>query len=126
MPDLFSPAGIAAWRAHLDRSAEFHRAAGRWSGTMVLSESDGERRRTWLALEQGVIAAARPADAADADAAEFVLAADAATWDGLVTGRVELIPAALNGQLRLERGQVWRLLPHAAAAASMLRAAAGP
>ncbi len=121
MPDLFSEAGIAAWRARLDASEAFRRAAREWSGTVLLVEhaADRELRRTYIAVDNGALAASRPATASDIDAAEFVLEASADTWHGLVRGELELIAAALKGALRLERGSVFRLIPHAAAAPAM-------
>jgi putative sterol carrier protein len=125
MPDLFSPAGIAAWRSHLDQSDEFHRAAKGWTGAVLLVEGSlvGAARTTWIAIDDGAIIDARPGSGADHDAAEFVLSADADTWAALIAGREELLGAAMRGAMRLERGQVWRLLPHARAASVMLRAA---
>ncbi len=125
VPDLFSPDGIAAWRTLLSASAEFREAAGRWSGTLLLVEGEAASpsRATWLALADGAIAEARPAEPIDRERAEFVLAAPAGTWADLIAGREELLMAALRGELRLERGQVFRLLPHARAASAMLRAA---
>ena len=126
MFDLFAPDGIAAWRAHLDASEAFARAAGSWTGTLLLVEGSdaAPTRTTWLELADGRIVAARPAVPADREAAEFVLAAEPATWEGLVRGRVELIAAAMRGELRLVAGSVFRLLPHARAASAMLQAAA--
>ena len=125
MPDLFSPAGITAWRTHLETSEEFHRAARGWTGTVLLVEGGAAeaKRSTWIAIDDGAIREARPDNGADQTAAEFVLSADAGTWEALTRGREELLGAAMRGALRLERGQVWRLLPHAKAAAAMLRAA---
>lgn len=127
MPDLFTPEGIAAWRATLEHSAAFREAAGDWTGTLLLVDGDAEApaRTTYLSLADGRIVAARPGEAADGAAAEFVLAADRATWEGLVRGQEDLLACAMRGTLRLVRGQVFRLLPHARAAAAMLRAAAG-
>ncbi len=109
----------------LRESDDFREAAGHWSGTLVLLEGDADRptRATWLALVDGVIAEARPARPGDQEEAEFVLSAEAQTWADLIAGRDELITAAFRGALRLERGQVFRLLPHARAASAMLRAA---
>lgn len=125
MPDLFSPAGIAAWRTHLAQSDEFRRAARGWTGTVLLVEgrTSDASRATWIAIDDGAIREARPGNGTDANGAEFVLSADAATWSALVSGAEELLGAAMRGALRLERGQVWRLLPHAGAASAMLRAA---
>lgn len=128
MPDLFSPAGIAAWRAHLERSADFRRAAKGWTGTVLLVEQAAAdaARTTYIAIDDGAIREARPGTATDRETAEFVLSATGGTWSALTESREELLGAAMRGSLRLERGQVWRLLPHAGAASAMLRAAAPP
>lgn len=82
-------------------------------------------RATYVALDQGAIIATRPAVGDDAETAEFVLKASAATWQQLMRGELELIVAAMSGRIKLERGSVLRLIPHARAASVLLREAAG-
>ena len=125
MPDLFSPEGIAAWRTRLDASDAFRRAAQGWSGTVLLveRESGDQHRSTYIAVDNGTLAASRLATTSDITDAEFVLEASPDTWQGLVRGEMELIAAAVKGALRLERGSVFRLIPHAGAASAMLREA---
>jgi putative sterol carrier protein len=127
MPDLFSPAGIAAWRARLDASTTFRDAARGWSGTVLLVERGGAAplRRTFVGIGDGQLIVSREATELDARDAEFVLEATHDTWQGLVSGEIELIAAAMRGALRLERGSVFRLAPHAGAASAMLREAGG-
>ncbi len=127
MPDLFTLEGIAAWRARLDNSDAFRNAARGWSGTVLLveRETSAAPRRTFIAVADGALAASRLATAADIAGAEFVLEASPNTWQGLVRGELELIAAAVKGALRLERGSVFRLIPHAGAASAMLREAGG-
>ena len=129
MYDLFSPEGIAAWRDHLDGTDDFSKAAGNWRGTMLLVEgfqgATGEGRTTWLEVGGGKIVEARPGVESDHHSAEFVLAAEASTWVALVTGKVELVAAAMAGRLKLISGSVFKLLPHASAASKMLKAAGG-
>ena len=125
MPDLFSVDGIAAWRARLDASESFRTAARGWSGSVLLVEHDdaGALRNTYIALDDGALLHSRLATDTDIRDAEFVLRASTDTWRNLVHGEVELIAAALRGALRLERGSVFRLIPHAGAASAMLREA---
>lgn len=127
MHDFFSPDGLAAWRRHLEQSAEFAAAARGWTGTLLLRETGGadSDRRTWIALTDGVLQELRAGAVDDEEAAEFVLAADLTTWRGLVDGSRDLAKAAFTGELKLERGSVMRLLPHAKAAVALLRAARG-
>lgn len=123
MRDLFSPAGIAAWRTRLEASDLFHDAARGWSGTVLLVADDPDANAaTFLAVEAGRLTAAHPAEVADRERAEFILRASRDTWDALANGQAELITAALTGRLRLDKGAVQRLVPHARAASAMLRA----
>ena len=92
---------------------------------MLLVERSGAatERSTYIAVDDGTLQASRTATTSDIANAEFVLQASVDTWRDLVTGKADLLPAALTGALRLERGSVLRLIPHAGAAAAMLREA---
>jgi putative sterol carrier protein len=125
--DLFSPSGIAAWQQRLNRSPGFAAAAHSWSGQLLLIETDdaGESGRSaWIVVESGRCTEARTGAASDETAAEFVLAASAATWDDLVAARTTPATAALTRKLSLRKGDVMSLIPHAKAAAELLAAAA--
>lgn len=126
MHDLFSADGLAAWRLRLDASAAFREAARGWSGTIVLREQGGGAavRRTWIELDDGRLGALRAANDRDEASAEFVLEGSPDTWRDLVLGSRDLAAAALTGDVALQRGSVWKLIPHVKAAASLLAAAA--
>jgi len=126
MTSLFSPDGIAAWQRHLNDSPAFHEAAADWRGTLLLVEeaADGARRETYLEVAAGRCPVARVATVDDAASAEFVLAASPTTWADLIAARSTPITAAFTGRLRLVRGDLLRLAPHARAAAALLAAAA--
>ncbi len=119
--DLFSASGITAWQDRLNRSKEFARAASGWAGRIVLVES-GSDRRTWIVVDHGRCAEARPATDADNEIADFILAADVAAWGDITTGRQAPVAAALAGRLSLRKGNAFALLPHAAAAAALFAA----
>lgn len=127
MDNFFTTDGLAAWRGHLLHSTDFAEAARGWSGTLLLRESatGGDPQRAWISLEDGRLLELRVGTDEDEAVAEFVLAAEAEIWRSLVDGSRDLAKAAFTGELRLERGSVLRLLPHARAAAALLRAARG-
>jgi putative sterol carrier protein len=124
--DLFTPAGIAAWQQCLNRSTRFADAAAGWSGRFVLIERDGDQRerRTWLVVGDGRCLEARTGTPLDDNSADFVLAASPTTWSDLVAARNTPAGAALVGRLSLVKGDVLALVPHAKAAAELLKAAA--
>jgi hypothetical protein len=124
--DLFSPSGIVAWQQRLNRSPGFAAEAETWSGRLLLVETgDTESDRSaWVVVASGRCTEARSGIAADEAAADFVLAATAATWADLVAARTTPATAALTRKLSLRKGDVMSLIPHAKAAAELLAAAA--
>jgi putative sterol carrier protein len=127
MPSLFDAESLAAWRDHLNTSAVFRDAAAGWRGTLLLLEGapDAPERTAWVEVSDGHCAAARGGEAGDAERADFVLAASPATWADLVTARTTPVMAAMTGRLRLVKGDLLALAPHAKAAAALLAAANG-
>lgn len=124
--DLFSADGAAQWQALLNRSTRFAEAAADWSGTLLLVEDDdaGPVRRTWVRIAGGQCLEARVGELSDFEAAEFVLTASRRAWHALVTAQTTPAMAALTGKLKLTKGEVFSLIPHARAAAQLLAAAA--
>ena len=124
--DLFSPAGITSWQQRLNSSPSFADAAKAWTGRLLLIETDddGTDRSTWVVVDSGRCTEARNGNPLDEDAADYVLAAAPATWSDLVAARTTPATAALTGRLKLRKGNVLSLVPHAKAAAELLAAAA--
>lgn len=123
--DLFTPAGVAEWRRRINASARFADAAAGWSGRLLLVERESDATRSsWVVLHDGCCTEARVGTEADADVADYVLAASPTTWHDLVTATSTPAVAALRGHLSLLKGSVLALLPHANAAAELLAAAA--
>ena len=127
--DLFSADGAARWQTRLNASARFAAAAADWSGTLLLIESDDNEsvpalRRTWVRIGAGRCLEARLGEADDAERADFVLTASPRTWGALVSAQTTPALAALTGRLKLTKGEVFALIPHARAAAELLAAAA--
>lgn len=128
MASLFTPDGLRSWQMHLNRSDRFRDAASGWFGTLLLleQEPDGDARSTWVRVADGACTEVRVGAAADHEAADFILAASATTWESLVTARMTPVAAAITGRLKLLRGDVLALAPHAKAAAELLAAAGDP
>jgi putative sterol carrier protein len=123
--DLFSPTGIADWRRRINASDRFADAAAGWSGRLLLVERQSHTTRSsWVVVDHGRCTEARVGTDADADVADYVLAASPTTWHDLVTAASTPAVAALRGHLSLLKGSVLALLPHAHAAAELLAAAA--
>ncbi|MES2306690.1 MAG: SCP2 sterol-binding domain-containing protein [Gemmatimonadota bacterium] len=124
--DLFSVAGAARWQSLLNSSTRFADAAADWSGSLLLVEEEGAEslRRTWVRIAGGKCLEARPGDATDFEPAEFVLTAAPRVWQALVSAETTPAMAAMTGKLKLTKGEVFALIPHARAAAELLAAAA--
>lgn len=128
MISLFTPDGLRSWQMHLNESVRFRDAAAGWFGTLLLVEDrpDDDDRTTWVRIADGACTELRVGEAADHEVANFILAASAATWENLVTARTTPVAAAISGRLKLVRGDILALAPHAKAAAELLAAAGNP
>ena len=125
--DLFSADGAARWQERLNASPRFAAAAAGWAGSLLLVErqdDDTAPRRTWVRVSAGRCLEARPGELSDIERADFVLTASPRTWGALVAAQTTPAMAALTGRLKLTKGEVFALIPHARAAAELLAAAA--
>lgn len=125
--DLFSIDGAARWQRRLNTSSSFAAAAHRWTGSLLLVEEEEgvtPARCTWVRIDAGQCLEARLGESSDSANADFVLSASPRTWDALAAARTTPATAALTGQLKLTKGEVLALIPHARAAAELLAAAA--
>jgi putative sterol carrier protein len=127
--EVFSDEWATACRDRLNEHGRLKSVASSWSSPVALvmrpdSRLGVERERViYLELRDGVCVVSRVADENDRARAEFVLAADAAQWKRMLVGGLDPIPAVMLGKLKLERGSLTALLPHAAAARELIAAA---
>ena len=122
--ELFSEAWARAWCAALNASEGYRAAARNWEGVVALVMSGGESRRAAVIDSAGgVCRMARAADAADLDGAGYVFEAGADVWREVFTGQIAPAMALMTGKLKLSRGSLAALMPHAAAARELLAAA---
>jgi putative sterol carrier protein len=127
--EVFTDEWSAACRARLNERGRFRTVAPSWKSPVALLMRadprlglDGERL-VYLELRDGACVAARSATDEDRSRAEFILAADAAQWKRMLEGDLDPITAVMMGRLKLERGSLAALLPHAAAARELIAAA---
>ncbi len=134
---LFSETWARALGAALGRSDAYRRAARSWEGAVVLDWTDapmragadgdarGERDRSgvYLDLHHGECRASRMASPADYDNARFVLSADLDAWMTMLEGRMAPTLALLRGKLAVSKGSIGALMPHANAAAELVKVA---
>jgi putative sterol carrier protein len=125
MPQAFSAEWAAAWCAALNGSDAYRAAAATWEGAVVLSAGPGDAGApaVYLDLWHGTCRAARAATPADRAGAAYVLEAEPGTWRALLADGASPVAALLSGRLRLSRGDLAALLPHAGAARELLRLA---
>ncbi|CAN5621154.1 hypothetical protein BH23GEM6_BH23GEM6_03110 [soil metagenome] len=127
--EVFTDEWSAACCEQLNQRGRLGTVAGSWSSPVALlmrpdSRLGIERERVvYLELKGGECRAARSANDGDRARAEFILAADAAQWKRMLEGNLDPITAVMLGMLKLERGSLAALLPHAAAARELIGAA---
>lgn len=117
----------AAWLEALATSREFAEAARGFRGRVAFVVSstfaDGDGPAVAVEIEDGRCVAAAPVAVEEAQRARFALAADPATWQGVLDGSVDPAGAVLSGRIRLLRGSLFTIAPHLALARELLRAA---
>jgi len=127
--EVFTDEWSAACCEQLNQRGRLGAVAGSWSSPVALLMRPDSRlgiqteRLVYLELEKGRCRTARSADEKDRARAEFILAADAAQWKRMLDGDLDPITAVMLGRLKLERGSLAALLPHAAAARELIGAA---
>jgi putative sterol carrier protein len=127
MAEAFTAEWAAAWREEINRSSRYRRSGARWDDCIVFVMTEEGRtageRAVLLDLAHGECRAARSASPADLQAAAFVVGADSETWRRVLSGRLDIVMAIMQGRFTLRRGTMAELLPHAAAAHDLLAAA---
>jgi putative sterol carrier protein len=127
--EVFTDDWSAACRERLNERGRFRAVAGSWSSPVALLMRPDPRlgvdreRLVYLELRDGECRVARVATGEDRSRAEFILAADAAQWKRMLEGALDPITAVMMGKLKLERGSLAALLPHAPAARELITAA---
>ncbi len=127
--EAFSTEWAMAWCGALNASAEYRSAAADWEGAVALvmtadaAAGVPDARGVYLDVGRGACHGARTADAADLDAAAYVIEAAPDVWRDLLTGRAAPLMALMTGRLRLTRGCITALLPFAGAAKELVASA---
>jgi putative sterol carrier protein len=111
----------------LNASAAYRIAAAAWEGSVALAATapDGALGpAVFLDLRHGVCHGARAASAEDVEAATYLIAAERATWRDVLAAQTSPLMALMAGRLKLVRGEMAALLPHANSARELLHLAA--
>jgi len=125
--ELFSEQWARQWCARLNESAAYRAAAAEWKGAVALvmtAANGGEARAVYMDAEGGLCHIAREASAEDLAGAAYIFEAAPAVWREVFGGRTAPAMALFSGKLRLTRGNLAALMPHAAAARELIATAA--
>jgi len=121
----FTDEWARAWCATLNQSEVYRQTAASWEGSVALvvrGAADPEPAgAVFLDLWHGECRGAREALPSDLEAAAFVLEAGPAAWRAVLEGRQAPLMALMTGQVRLARGELATLVPHAGSARELLR-----
>ncbi len=120
--ELFSAAWAAQAELALQNSLGYQKAAVTWEGTMVftLSSPNLEPRSVFFDLWHGECRLAKVAEQADLENAQYIIAANSATWQEVLGGKLEPIAALLRGKLKLSKGNIAVLVRHVPAAKELV------
>lgn len=118
----FSEPWAHAWCAALNGSDAYQAAAATWEGSVAIVATNGNMlpAAVFLDLYRGQCRSARIASDADLADAAFVLEGTGAAWRDLLSGRQAPLMALMSGRIRLARGEIAQLIPHAGSARELV------
>jgi putative sterol carrier protein len=128
--ELFSQEWINAAVTALGTSTGYQKAAATWEGAMVFTvQADpslgiSQARSVYFDLWHGECRLGKVADAADLENAQYVVSADAFTWQQVMQGKLEPIAGLLRGKLKLSKGNMAVLARYVLAAKELVLCAA--
>lgn len=127
LPELFSAEWAAAFCSELGASAAYRAAAATWEGAIALVEGPAPEgaplRGVVLDLWHGSCQGARVVAPADLESVPLAIQGTPEAWRKLLSQDVDPIFALMAGRMRVIRGSLARLLPHARAARELVAAA---
>jgi putative sterol carrier protein len=118
--EIFSAEWATCCRAMVDGSSAYRAAAAQWEGDLVFRVSDGAAPAAYFDLWHGDCRALRPATAEDLAAARYLFEGTATSWQQVLEGRLVPLMALMTGRLKLSRGRIPDLVPHAESARELL------
>lgn len=124
--DIFSQEWAQAYRDAVNANTAYRNASSGWQeGAIALVLRDeGRDVGVWLDLLKGECLGAESVTTAEAQArSAFVIEADAATWQEVLSGKLQPLMGIMRGKLRLTKGSMARLLPHTKAANELVACA---
>lgn len=117
----------AEWAARcgdLLRQSEAYRAASpAWEGDLVFRVTPtegGASPAAYFDLWHGECRTVRPATADDLGSARFLIEGAAEAWQQVLEGRLVPLMALMTGRMKLARGKIPDLVPHANSARELL------
>jgi putative sterol carrier protein len=128
MLEVFSAPWAARCAEAIDASSAYQAAARSWEGDLVFRinrAAPAEARAIYLDLWHGECRAVRPASAEDQRTARYLIEGDQDAWQQVFEGRLVPLLALMTGRLKLARGRVADLAPHAASAKELLAVMSG-
>lgn len=126
MPVFASQAWFEAFVAEINASSEYRAVATDWEGDIafrILAEPDrGVPEDQWgyLDLWHGECRGGRVIEAAEADAAAYILTAPYSRWKDVVEGELDPIKGMMQGKLRV-RGDLPTIVRYVKAANELVR-----
>lgn len=124
---MFGEEWLAGWRREINTDSTYREAGRKWKGGVTLrmwAEGDPKRSRAvFLDLSGGECHAARIAGEEELAASTVAIGASEAAWRRVLAGEVDPVLGLMRGTLKLEKGNLIRILPFAEGARALLRAA---
>lgn len=121
---LFSEGWAQEYAIAINRNSAYRKASERWNEGSVALLLNGSDAAIWLDLQQGVCREAKVmSHSAAISTANFVIQADASTWQEVLSGNLQPLMGIMRGKLKLTKGSIGKLLPHTTSATELVNSA---
>jgi putative sterol carrier protein len=125
--EVFTDPWVVRFREEINRSVDFRTHGATWDAPIALEMSfrgHAEPRRVVLHLHGGACERANCAASSSGNEIGLIIRTDVAGWQRILAGRMDPIWGIMSGRLKLVRGRLSDLVPHALAAKALVDSAA--
>ena len=126
--EAFSENWARSWGQALNGDPAFRAAATTWAGdvTLVMTQSSAPQapfQAVRVEIRHGECLIFQPVAEAELAESGYVLTGTGSAWRELLSGRQNPLTALMTGKIRLTKGSLVALMPHAAMARELIRLA---
>ena len=126
--EVFTTDWATALCNNINNNEAYRESSQNWEGSLVMqianvSQEDGTPKAVFLDLWHGKCRKAYVAQQNDTESADYVLSANADSWNEVLHGQIAPIMALMRGKIKLQKGSLATLTRYANSAKELVKSA---